>query len=221
MYKLYHYSLCPFSRMVRFVLNESGIDYVLVEEEFWNFNEKFLRINPMGTVPVLITEKNIVLNHHQLILEYIHANHNTDFLFPEGNDVLETKKICIWFNEKLFLDCTKFFMQEKVIRYLHEKTHPNANILSLARYNLTIHLDYISYLLDKSTWLAGERLSIADIAAVSQLSVLDFLGEIQWSKIPHIKDWYCIVKSRPAFRPFLKERIAGIYTPKHYSELDF
>jgi glutathione S-transferase len=122
--------------MVRFVLNEAGIDYILVEEEFWNFNEKFLRINPMGTVPVLITEKNIVLNHHHLILEYIHANHNTDFLFPEGNDVLETKKICIWFNEKLFLDCTKFFMQEKVIRYLHEKTHPNANILSL--YDLLI-----------------------------------------------------------------------------------
>lgn len=207
--------------MVRFIMNEIGQEYVLFEEKYWEDSDKFLRINPMGTIPVLITTDGTVLNHIQLVLEYLHANHEQDIMFPEGNNVLEVKKITIWFNEKLYNDCTKFFIQEKFISAVQHRGQPNANILSLARYNLALHYDYLNYLLETSTWLSGERMSLADIAAASQISVLDLMGEIRWSKIPRIKDWYCIIKSRPAFRQFLKERVAGIQTPSHYSELDF
>lgn len=221
MYKLYHHSICPASRMVRFLMNEIGQEYVLFEEKYWEENEKFLRINPMGSVPVLITPDDTVLNHIQLILEYIHANYDQEIMYPAENNILDIKKITIWFNEKLYNDCTKFFIQEKFISSIYHKNQPNANILSLARYNLALHYEYLNFLLENNTWLAGERVSLADIAAASQLSALDFMGEIRWSKIPRIKDWYSIIKSRPAFRPFLKERIIGIQTPKHYSELDF
>lgn len=221
MYKLYHYPLCPFSRTVRLVLNELMVEYVLFEEKFWEYNEKFLIMNNMGTVPVMITEKNIVLNHSQLILEYIYTNHKAEFIFPDENNILEMKKICIWFNEKLFFDCVKFLIQEKLIKSLYEKTQPNANIISSARYNLGIHFEYMTYLLEKNTWIAGERFSIADVVASSYISVLDYFGEIPWHKIPTIKDWYCIVKSRPSFRSLLRDNVVGLLPPKHYQMLDF
>ena len=221
MYKLYHYSLCPFSRTIRFILNELQLEYVLLEEKFWEYNEQFLQINPAGSVPVMITKSGDILNHSYLIIDYIKSNYNTEFLFPTENNALEIKKIFLWFSEKFFIDCTKFFINEKAVKYFHEKAQPNTNTLGMARYNLNIHFDYLNYLLEQNTWLAGEKFSLADISAACQISVLDFLGEIQWSKIPQIKDWYSIIKSKPSFRSFLKERIPGILTPQHYSNLDF
>lgn len=221
MYKLYHYPICPFSRMVRFVLSEVGLEYVLIEEKFWDYDEKFLRINPMGNLPVLILKDGTVLNHYTLIIEHILQTTGFELLFPQDVNHLEAKKICLWFNEKLYHDCTKFFLQEKLITYLSKQTAPNNNILSLARYNLSVHLDYLSHLLFQNSWVAGERFSIADITVASHISILDFFGEIPWGKVPEIKDWYCIVKSRPAFRNFLKERISGIISPPYYSQLDF
>ncbi len=221
MYKLYHYSLCPFSRMIRFILNEMQLEYILIEEKFWEYNEQFLQLNPAGTVPVMITKNGDALNHSHLILDYLLETYKPTFIFPEENSKLQTKKILLWYTEKFFLDCTKFFIQEKAVKYFHEKAQPNTNILGMARYNLGIHFDYTTYLLEQNTWLGGEKFSIADIAAATQFSSLDFLGEVQWSKIPQIKDWYSIVKSKPSFRPLLKERIAGILTPQHYTNLDF
>ena len=221
MYKLYHYSIDPFSRMVRFILNEISAEYILVEQNFWNYDEKFLRINNMGTVPVMLTDDGLVLNHHQLITDYIYSKYEPDFFYPEENDTLTIRKICIWFNEKFYFECTKYFLQEKLVKSLGSGEQPNTHILSLARYNLGIHLEYLTHLLEHTSYISGDKFSIADIAAAMQLSSLDFLGELQWSKIPQVKDWYCIIKSKPAFREFLKERIVGIPTPSHYSVLDF
>ena len=92
MYKLYHHSICPASRMVRFLMSEIGQEYVLFEEKYWEDNDKFLRINQMGNVPVLITPDGTVLNHIQLILEHIHANYDQEIMYPTENNILDTKK---------------------------------------------------------------------------------------------------------------------------------
>lgn len=221
MYKLYHYPVCPFSVMIRFIFNELSIEYILIEEKFWDPSEKFLQMNYMGNLPVLVSKEGKVLNHYTLILEYILKTPSKDVLFPETINSLDAKKVCLWFNEKFYHDCSKFFLQEKLVNFLSSNSSPNNNVLSLARYNLSVHFEYISYLLSKNTWLAGEKFSIADITAAAHILVLDFFGEIPWGKIPEIKDWYCIIKSRPSFRNFLKERISGIITPPYYSQLDF
>ena len=41
-------------------------------------------------------------------------------------------------------------------------------------------MDYIDWLSEHSNWLVGKRLSLADLAAAAHLSVLDFLGDIDW-----------------------------------------
>jgi glutathione S-transferase len=206
--------------MIRFALNEARAEYILIEHKFWEHDEKFLRINPMGNVPVLVTNKGVCLNHYSLILEYIFAEYE-HHLLPNMNSTLEMKKVCLWFHEKFHNDCGKFFVQEKLVKFMNGGESPNTNILSLARHNFGIHIEYLAYLLAHNTWVCGEKFSIADVTVASHLSILDFFGEISWNKIPEIKDWYCIVKSRPAFRSFLKERISGIVTPSYYSQLDF
>ena len=70
-------------------------------------------------------------------------------------------------------------------------------------------------------WLAGDRMSLADLAAAAHLSAVDYLGDVPWSEDEAAKNWYARVKSRPSFRPILNETLAGIPPSKTYADLDF
>ena len=70
-------------------------------------------------------------------------------------------------------------------------------------------------------WLAGDDMSIADFSAAAQLSCLDYIGDVDWSRSESLKDWYAKVKSRPAFRSILADLVPGFQPPSHYSDLDF
>jgi glutathione S-transferase len=39
------------------------------------------------------------------------------------------------------------------------------------------HFAYLEHLLDLRDWLAGDRMSLADISAASHISVLDYFGD--------------------------------------------
>jgi glutathione S-transferase len=91
----------------------------------------------------------------------------------------------------------------------------------MARGNIRQHLKYISWLAGSRSYLAGSRLSYADLAAAAALSELDYLGEITWAEAPQARDWYQRIKSRPSFRPLLTERVRGVTPVSHYADLDF
>src|SRR5262249_46349793 len=70
-------------------------------------------------------------------------------------------------------------------------------------------------------WLAGERMSYADLAAAAHLSVVDYLGDVPWDEDEAAKAWYARVKSRPSFRPLLADIHGGIQPSKAYADPDF
>ena len=69
--------------------------------------------------------------------------------------------------------------------------------------------------------LAGPGLSLADFTAAAHLSVVDYLGALDWRGHKQTKDWYAVMKSRPCFRPLLGERMEVIVPPAHYDKVDF
>ncbi|TIS16576.1 MAG: glutathione S-transferase family protein, partial [Mesorhizobium sp.] len=68
---------------------------------------------------------------------------------------------------------------------------------------------------------AGNKVTYADLAAAATLSVLDYLGEIDWREHAAAREWYTRVKSRPSFRPLLTDRVRGLSPVSHYADLDF
>ena len=75
--------------------------------------------------------------------------------------------------------------------------------------NIRYHLAYIGWLVQTRDWLAGERLTYADLAAAAHLSSVDYLGDVPWNEDEAAKSWYARVKSRPSFRPLLADTLAG------------
>jgi glutathione S-transferase len=98
---------------------------------------------------------------------------------------------------------------------------PDSAAIRAARANIRQHMKYTNWLAGTRHWLAGSKVTYADLAAAAALSVLDYLGEIDWREHSAAREWYTRVKSRPSFRPLLSDRVRGLSPVSHYADLDF
>ncbi|MEQ9643615.1 MAG: glutathione S-transferase family protein [Alphaproteobacteria bacterium] len=220
--QLYHFWLSPFCRKVRIVLREKQLDYVDHLERYWERREAFLAISPAGQVPALVLEDGRALADSQAIAEYLDETVPAPPLLG-GSAIAraETRRVCAWFDDKFFHEVTRHLLGEKLLKRFTGGGEPSSERIRAGHRNLTTHLRYVSYLAERRNWLAGEDFGLADIAAASQLSCLDYLGDVPWDQFPAAKDWYARVKSRPSFRSILADHVAGLPPPKHYADLDF
>jgi glutathione S-transferase len=221
MWQLFQFPLCPYSRKVRLVLGEKGIGYELVRENPWEGRDEFFTLNPAGRTPVLRhKEKNTVLVDSRAICEFFDETEERGPLIPGGSIArAEIRRLVALFDENFFVDVTFPLLQEKMKKRLVLRTPPDSNQLRKAMRLAHEHLDYIDWLRSHRTWLGGGQMSLADFAAAAQVSVADYLGGIDWSGHDEARDWYYAIKSRPSFRPLLKERMDGIHPPSQYGEL--
>ncbi|HCP82386.1 MAG TPA: glutathione S-transferase [Octadecabacter sp.] len=221
MNRLYHYPLSPFSRKVRLSLAEKRIEVELVEERYWEKDADFLRRNPAGKVPVL-KMGNRTMADSTAICEYLEETHPTPALLPKGEDSrYEVRRMVAWFDDKFNEEVTTKLMGERVFRKVMGTGYPDSANVKAGSKAIKYHLDYMHWLLDQRRWLAGNELSLADFAAASHLSCLDYVSDVDWNRSEIVKDWYAKIKSRPAFRSILADQISGFPQPAHYSDLDF
>ncbi len=222
MRKLYHHILSPFCRKVRISLAEKGLQCDLISEDLSSRNPAFLTINPSGEIPVLIEGEGNTIPEHNVICEYLEeAYPDPSLLGKDLNDRVEVRRLTRWFDEKFAREVTSGLLIEKVIKSLRYSGTPNSVTIRTSKAFLREHLQYLEWLIVRRRWLAGDIFSYADISAASQISVIDYLGDVPWDKFPDAKDWYMRIKSRPSFRSILHDRQTGIIPPPYYSELDF
>ncbi len=221
MNKLYHFPLSPYSRKVRLVLAEKKIEVQLVEERYWEKDSDFMRRNPAGKVPVLKLGTR-TMSESQAICEYLEEVYPAPPLLPRDPDArFEVRRLVSWFDDKFYHEVTSKLVGERVYRKVMGTGYPDsANVKAGAR-AIKYHLDYMGWLLDQRRWLAGNEMTLADFAAAAHLSCLDYISDVDWNRLPVIKDWYAKLKSRPAFRSLLADQLPGFPQPAHYADLDF
>lgn len=219
---LYHYPLCPFSRKVRVHLAEKGLSFDMVLENFWKRRREFAKFNPAMQVPVLVEQDGTILPDSLSICEFLEDNYqNNNLIGKTSTEKAEVRRIISWFDIKFYNEVTKYLLNEKVIRYYTRIGEPSSDAIRAAKSNIVPHLKYIEFLTRNNSWLAGEKITLADISAACQLSVVDYMGEVPWDNYPKVKEWYALVKSRPSFRSLLADNVAGFVPPKCYADLDF
>ena len=231
MLTLFHHPFCPHSRFVRLVLEELSLPVRLVEERVWERREEFLRLNPAATTPVLVEEGAPPIPGAGVIAEYLDETHAAESVPPvrllplEVADRVEVRRLMSWFNEKFFAEVTGPLTMERLYKRQMPASagggSPDTEAIRVARHNMRYHLAYIGWLARTRDWLAGERMSYADLAAATHLSAADYLGDVPWNESEIAKNWYARVKSRPSFRQLLTETLAGIPPSETYANLDF
>ena len=220
MLTLFHHPLCPHSRYVRLILGEYGIAARLVEERFWERREEFLLLNPAGgTAGAGNRGRAANPGRRQSspnIIEETHRAENDEdrLLPPQPGRRVEVRRLANWFNDKFHAEVSGPLVTERAFkRHMTQEQGggpPDTDALRAARHNIRYHLAYIGWLVRTRDWLAGDRLSLADLAAAAHLSAADYLGEVPWNEDEATKNWYARVKSRPSFRTILADTLAGL-----------
>ena len=230
MLTLLQHAFCPHSRFVRLALAEHGLEIRLVDERVWERREAFLELNPAGTTPVLVEEGCPPVPGAAVIAEYLDETRGPGLqerrLMPDDPiGRVEVRRLMSWFNDKFFDEVSGPIVTERCYkRYMRIEQGggpPDTDAMRAARSNIRYHLAYIGWLVRTRNWLAGERMSYADLAAAAHLSSIDYLGDVPWSEDEAAKTWYARVKSRPSFRPLLTDTLPGVPPSTAYANLDF
>jgi glutathione S-transferase len=221
---LYHYCLCPFSRKVRLILAEKKLDFELEAERTWERRPEFMALNPAGKVPLLVDLNGTAIIDSMAIAEYLDEAYSERLLIGSGlAHRAEVRRLTAWFDDKFAQEVSVSLVLEKVLKrhFYKDQSGPNSAVLRMIKTYIHEHLTYISWLVDRRKWLAGDEFSLADVTAAAHLSVVDYLGDVPWDKHELAKVWYVRIKSRPSFRALLADRLPGLTPAAHYEDLDF
>ena len=227
---LYHYPLDPFSRRIRLSLGEHEVSAELAEEQPWALSRGFLDLNPSGVVPFYVEGPAATVAGAEAIGEYLEettgpAGKTVNLLGEDPLQRAECRRLVAWFDTRFYREVGRPILIEKIQRRFAKPEEgggpPNMAAVRAGLQNIRPHLALIGALIEKRNWLAGDQLSLADLAAAAHLSCIDYLGDVPWSESEAAKNWYVRIKSRPCFRPLLADHIRGMPPPRAYADLDF
>ena len=218
---LHHYWLSSGSRFCRLLLAELKLDALQKLENWWERQDGFLAVNPAGTVPALVEDDGTVLAGVWPIAEHFGETESGRSLLPGSPaERAEARRLLDWYQGKLEREVVAPLVKERFLNRVTGEV-PSSPVIRAALANLRAHMEYTNHLADRNRWLAGGKMSMADLHAAASLSVVDFLGDIEWDRHPEAKLWYAKLKSRPSFRSLLSDTVTGLAPPPHYTDLDF
>lgn len=223
--RLLQHRLDPASRLARLMFAEYGIGVDLEDIKPWTRDPGLLELNPAATVPILIDEGDAPAVGVLAVIHAIEERYSPSAiagLFPaEGRERAEMWRLTEWVLVKLNDEVTRYVIEEKIVKRDQRGATPDPGVLRVAKANLTEHLLYFNWLFATRQWVAGPALTLADFALAAHLSSLDYLGDVAWETSEETRDWYARIKSRPAFRTLLGDRVAGMPPHDGYADLDF
>ena len=218
---LIHHPVSPFSRKVRIAMGEKKMLFVLREEEPWNLSADMYKLNPAGSLPVFLSDGNVIAGNYANC-EYLEEFNREIPLLPQDlKQRAEVRRLVELFDDNFYKEVYRNIAYEKIHKRFGSGLAPDSRILKIGLNNLNFHLEYLDWLTERNNYLAGENLTLADAAAAAQLSIIDYLGDVPWEGYRNAKLWYSKMKSRPSFKDILKDSVKGILPAKHYANLDF
>lgn len=222
---LYHFTFHPASRAARLALGEAKVTWGEEVVRPWDADCPLFTLNPAGMPPVLtVTERGREIHLCELdaILGWIEDRARGESLLPaDMAERAEARRLTTWFARRFSDDVDAVLLHERVEKPLLKLGSPDARQLREGREALKEHLATLEALVSAREWLAGRRMSQADLIAAGHLSVLDYFGEMPWGIVPALKLWYSKIKSRPSFRTLLSDRFPGVSPASWYTDLDF
>jgi glutathione S-transferase len=225
--RLHHFTLDPYSRRMRLALNEYGSETELQDEQPWAPSADLFKHNPAGTLPVFVEDDGSAVSGVEALGEYLEETRNGSTALIQGNAKAraEVRRLVGWFDTKFYAEVAEPVLTEKVIRrFMTRELGGGSPEMTRVRKGLDLlkaHLDYLGRLADGRNWLAGDNLSLADLAGAAHLSAIDYIGDVPWADFPSAKAWFQRLKSRPSYRPLLADSVRGIPASSSYTDLDF
>ena len=214
MRRLVHLVLSPVSRLVRLCVGEKRL---ACEFEFAE--------DPAAHLPLLIEPDGARREGLWAILDHLEGTYPEQPLTPEDPEArAEVLRWLDWAMGSFHEQVTQKIVFEKAVQRFTgavSRRVPDMNVIRGGREQLRPALELVGNAAETHGNLGSRQCTVGDLAVAAQFSTLDYFGEIPWSEFPAAAEWYLRVKSRPAFRALLADRVPGQPPVSNYAELDF
>ncbi|MBD2396025.1 glutathione S-transferase family protein [Cyanobacterium aponinum FACHB-4101] len=171
--------------IIQWYLEEIGADYEFILLDMANkehLSPEFLKLNPMGKVPVII-DGDFILWESGAILLYLAEKYGQEI------DSLETRSI---FNQWIL------FANSTLSTGLFIEANREREISKL--------LPPLEKILQSHSFLLGDKLTVADIAVGSMLAYTQILLKLNLRDYPAINNYIDTISQRPAFSKTIGNR---------------
>lgn len=169
------------SRRVWRTLLEKEISFepVLLNLDGDQLQPEFLQINPFNHIPVIV-DNGFRVVESLAILDYLEAKYPTPALLPkEAENLAKVRMVqMVTTHELLPKAISLIFEPEESSKVIQAHEHIDKVLKFLTECGL-----------GNSSYFTGEQLSLADIVAGTDLSLLPKLG-VSFNNYPQLKDWF-------------------------------
>lgn len=173
---LYSFRRCPYAMRARMALRYSGVPLTTVEVSLKAKPAEMLALSPKGTVPVLVCADGRVIDQSLDIMRWALARNDPDnWLGPDSTALIEE-------NDQVF--------KANLDRYKYAIRYPERP-MEHYRAQGEQFLQHLEDLLGHAPYLAGDMLSLADVALapfVRQFAHVD-REWFEQAPYPHLRVW--------------------------------
>ena len=188
--RLISHALCPYVQRAVIALTEKGVAFERVDIDLANKPEWFLKISPLGKVPVLV-DGDTVIFESAVIAEYIEDTTEPK-LHPQDPKQRADHRAWIEFSSAVLMDMWNFYNAQ------------DAESFEEKRKILAGRFGQIEAKLKNGPWFAGERFSLVDAAfgpALRYFDVFDGIADFGILKDrPKLAAWRKALSERPSIR---------------------
>jgi glutathione S-transferase len=153
MYTLY-FSPGACSMTIHIALNECNQPVTLEKVDLQNRTPEFLKVNPRGQVPVLVDDGNVIYEGAAQLI-HILEKHNSSLLPKSGKERTDALQWLMYCNASLHPAYARLFFLMK--------NKGSDDLIDVATAMLNKMWGVIEERLSKSPYLAGDKITIADI----------------------------------------------------------
>ena len=188
------------SRKVLAGLDLIGIPYELRHVDYFSGAHKkpeFLEINPNGAVPAVV-DGDLALSESNAILQYAADLGASEKYYPRDlKQRADINRWLLWEASTWFPSCYTYLVEYVVKPLL--KTQPDETIIEKEAANWHRLAGILDARLAKSKWLAGDTVTIADIAVAAPMHLR------KWQRLPldehaNLKRWMADVERLPCWQ---------------------
>jgi glutathione S-transferase len=178
-------------------LEECGLKYELRDISLANGENKkpdFLKLNPNGSVPVLVDGETVVWESMAINL-YLAEKYGKNGLWPaKVDDRAQVYKWTVWGIATLEPELVTVFLN----RVMLPEAQRDADAASTAAKKASELLEILDHELEGKKYLVGNCLTIADLNVGHVVAWGTMLG-IDMSATPNVLAWFGTIRQRPGF----------------------
>ena len=184
----------PYARKVRISALEKNIEFETIIDVPWNENTGVTKLNPLGKVPIWITEQGEAIYDSRVIVEYLEIIAQP-YLFPENkSDRIKVKQIEALADGVMDAALCLFAERKKRPVELRHQWWIDRQFGKVHR-----GLTELANLLGEKKYFYGTDISVADIAVASALGYvgLRFSEDFSWTEeYPSLAKFYLNMMER-------------------------